>query len=114
MSRLGSYYARVSNVRGDLSGLPPWARAVFITVTLPGVVLVALSIVLFVVSLFVLLLIAVPAYMVLRTAARGGGEVASAWIEEADPNRQTKKVDVIVHNVHSPGDLQAPDEVDGE
>jgi len=60
------YFQSYGDVRGRLGGLPSWARGVVALVALPGLVLVGLSIVLFLVSLFALLLLTVPVYRVLR------------------------------------------------
>jgi hypothetical protein len=111
MSRVVRYYARFNDVRGDLNGLPPWARAVFVAVALPGIVLVALSIVALVVSVAALLFLTVPAYAVLRAMTATKEMRESGLMAGADPWRtEAKHVDV---KVRERGD-NAPDEVNGE
>ena len=98
-------------MRGDLNGLPPWARAVFVAVALPGIVLVGLSIVALVVSVAALLFLAVPAYAFLRSMTGANGMRESGLTSRADPWRtEAKHVDV---KVRERGD-NAPDEVNGE
>jgi hypothetical protein len=60
------YYGKIQGVRGNLMGLPAWARGVLFVVALPGIVLLALSITAVVCSLAALLLVTVPCYSLLR------------------------------------------------
>ena len=111
MSRFGTYYAHFRGMRNDLTGLPPWARAVFIAIVLPGIALVALSILVFVVSVAALLILAIPVYSLLRKITRpaGGGEMG--LVHNADPWRnEAKHVDATVRDP----DLNVPDELNGE
>jgi hypothetical protein len=66
------YYARFQSARGGWSSLPVWARNVVVLFALPGLALVALSIVALGVSLAALLLLTVPVYRLLQalTGAR--------------------------------------------
>ena len=111
MSAVISYSRRFGDMGVDLKRLPYWARSAFLIVTLPGIVLVALSIVALVVSVAALLFVAVPMYLLLRTLTRSNPSEAADVVQDPDPYRRpAKRVDVIVQN---PGS-QAPDEVNGE
>jgi hypothetical protein len=68
------YYGRFNDFRGSLGGLPAWARGIVTVAAVPGAILLALSIVAFLVSLAALLLLTVPVYSILRnlTAASSG------------------------------------------
>jgi hypothetical protein len=77
MIRFSQYYGRLDDVRGHLTGLPPWARVIVAIAAIPGLVLLLLSIVVFAVSLLALLLLAAPAYAGLRRLL-GGGFAAQA------------------------------------
>jgi hypothetical protein len=71
MYQLLEYYGRWKGVRGRFSGLPSWARLVVGIAALPGIVLVGLSILAFLVSLLALLLLTVPLYRVLSALFPG-------------------------------------------
>jgi hypothetical protein len=79
MFRLLNYYGQWQGFRGSMSQLPSWARLLITLAALPGVVLIALSILAFLVSLLALLLLTVPLYRFL-TALWGvkPGEVVPA------------------------------------
>jgi hypothetical protein len=76
MFQLLGYYGRWQGFKGRLSQLPPWARFVLMVAALPGIVLVGLSILAFLVSLLALLLLTVPLFRVLAAAC--GVKVESA------------------------------------
>ena len=75
MVRVVEYYNRVQGVRTRLTGLPEWARVVLFVAALPGIALIALSILAFLVSLAALLLLTVPVYRCLKWVT-GAGDVA--------------------------------------
>lgn len=60
------YFGRFEDFRGSLGGLPSWARGIVGVFALPGLILLALSIVAIVVSVLALLLLTVPVYTLLR------------------------------------------------
>lgn len=66
--------------RSDLlmraTGLPAWARLIVLLLALPGICLIALSLLALVASIATLLLLTMPAYALLRRVARwlGGGD----------------------------------------
>ena len=66
------YYGRFNDLRGNLGGLPQWARAIVGIFAVPGIVLLVLSIIAFVVSLSALLLLTVPVYSLLRNLTHPG------------------------------------------
>jgi hypothetical protein len=86
MVRVVEYYNRFQGVRGRLTGLPAWARFLLFLASLPGILLIALSILAFGVSLLALLVLTVPLYRLLRlvTGADGEREGGSAAIPVAD------------------------------
>ena len=79
MFRLLQYYGQWQGFRGRMTQLPAWARLLLTLAALPGIVLIALSILAFLVSLLALLLLTVPLYRFL-TALCGvkPGEVVPA------------------------------------
>src|SRR5215213_3713159 len=62
MIKILNYYGRFHGVKGRVIGLPFLARLILVIVALPGLILLGLSIVAFVVSLLALLLLTVPVY----------------------------------------------------
>jgi hypothetical protein len=65
MFRLLQYYGQWQGFRGRVIQLPAWARLLLMLAALPGIVLVALSILAFLVSLLALLLLTVPLFRLL-------------------------------------------------
>ena len=65
MIQILNYYGRFQGMKGRVTGLPFLARLVLVIVALPGLILLGLSIVAFVVSLLALLLLTVPVYRLL-------------------------------------------------
>ena len=111
MSKFGTYYARFDGVRGDITGLPKWARFVFVVVTLPGIALVALSFVALIVSIVALLFVAIPVYVLLRMVTGAGRGMETGLVQGQSFDRApAKHVDVTIRNP----DEHVPDEVDGE
>ena len=68
MFRLLNYYGQWQGFRGRITQLPAWARLLITLAALPGIVLIALSILAFLVSLLALLLLTVPLYRLLSAA----------------------------------------------
>ena len=65
MFRLLQYYGQWQGFRGRVTQLPAWARLLLTLAAIPGIVLIALSILAFLVSLLALLLLTVPLFRVL-------------------------------------------------
>jgi hypothetical protein len=77
--QLLEYYGRWHGFKGRLSQLPTWARLVLTVAALPGIVLIALSILAFLVSLLALLLLTVPLFRLLSAVCGvRPGEVVQA------------------------------------
>lgn len=66
MQQLFEYYGRFQGFRGNLLGLPAWARVILFLLAVPGILLLSLSIVAVVGSLAALFLLTVPVYRLLR------------------------------------------------
>jgi hypothetical protein len=66
MYRFTEYYGRFSGIRGNLTGLPSWARAIVAVFAIPALLLAALSLLGFVVSILALLILTAPVYSLLR------------------------------------------------
>ena len=66
MIEFSQYVGRVNGWRGQLTGLPSWARFIVGVFALPGLVLAVLSLLGFVVSILALLLLTVPVYALLK------------------------------------------------
>jgi hypothetical protein len=98
MVRVDEYFSRFQVASGRLTGLPPWARFLLLVASLPGVVLVALSVLAFLVSLLALLLLTVPLYRLLKLITGSGGAPAEAGdvevVDHAPPG--TKRVESTV------------------
>ena len=62
MFQLLEYYGRWQGFKGRVHQLPAWARLLLGLAALPGVVLICLSLLVFLVSLSALLLLTVPLY----------------------------------------------------
>ena len=60
MFQLFEYYGRWQGFRGRMGQLPAWARLILLAAAIPGSLLLALSILAFLVSLLALLLLTVP------------------------------------------------------
>jgi len=60
--QLLEYYGRWQGFRGRMTQLPAWARLLLFIAAIPGSLLLALSILAFLVSLLALLLLTVPLY----------------------------------------------------
>jgi hypothetical protein len=66
MVKVFEYYSRFQGLRGQIIGLPGWARGLIFIAALPGVLLIALSLLALLVSILALLLLTVPLYRALK------------------------------------------------
>jgi hypothetical protein len=98
MERVVENYTRFQGARSRLTGLPPWARFLLLLASLPGVLLISLSILAFGVSLLALLLLTVPLYRLLRLITgteAAEAETRSVEVVQYGPTR-TKRVESTV------------------
>jgi len=84
MVRVVEYYTRFQGVRNRLTGLPPWARFLLFLASLPGILLIALSILAFLASLLALLLLTVPLYRLLKLVTGTGEQAPGAETRDSD------------------------------
>jgi hypothetical protein len=79
-----------------VQGLPGWARFVVFLAALPGIVLVLLSVVVFIVSILALFLLTIPVYrtLALLTGA-GGSRSEQEGVVGAEAGRRQVNVRVI-------------------
>ena len=77
MLRLVQYFGQFQTIRGSVGGMPRWSRILLLIVALPGILLVALSILVFLVSVLALLLLTVPVYRMLKWLTDGGARQKS-------------------------------------
>ena len=66
MFKVIEYFGRVQGLRGQMLGLPGWTRVVIFIAALPGIALIALSLLELLVSILALLLLTVPLYRVFK------------------------------------------------
>ncbi|MBV8781199.1 MAG: hypothetical protein JO353_07360 [Phycisphaerae bacterium] len=82
MIQFQQYFGRVNGLRGTFVGLPSWARTILGIFAIPGLAIMALSIVLFVVSILALFLLVLPVYSLLLrlTGSSAGGSFGGMTI----------------------------------
>jgi hypothetical protein len=95
------YYGRVQTFGGKWTTLPPWARAIVGIAAIPGLVLLALSIVAALVSILALLLLTVPVYGLLSAVMSGPAvspetSAANESFVSSAPSSGRRHVDVKV------------------
>ena len=97
MAGVFEYYGKFQGMRGSLLGLPGWARGILFVLAIPGILALALSIMLVLCSLAALLLLTVPAYRILRvlTVRPQTGDVAPAGVVAAESSGR-RHVDVRI------------------
>ena len=96
MFRVTEYYGRWNDVRGQLTGLPQWARFLVGVAAIPGVVLLLLSIFAFAVSVLALLLLTVPVYAMLRRLTSGSGPPVQDERVQGEPSPGVKRVEATI------------------
>jgi hypothetical protein len=102
MERLWTYYGNFQTVRGRFGGLPQWARTVVFLAALPGIALLALSILAGLVSILALLLLTVPVYRLMQVVTGSGstrhtpaGEPGDAFAPPASGPRKRVESTVV-------------------
>ena len=98
MAGVVEYYNSLQGVRTRLTGLPGWARLMLFIAALPGIALIALSILAFLVSLTALLLLTVPLYRLLKLVTGTGRDTSEQTQTVVDPfaGERRKRVDATV------------------
>lgn len=81
---------------GGLSSMPAWARGILFLLTIPGILLLALSILLVGVSILALLLPTVPVYLFFKKILGTGGETRSRAADYGSPG--SKRVEAVVRD----------------
>ena len=88
---------RFQSFRGDFGGLPAWARLIVFIAALPGIALGVLSVVLFMVTILVLLLLTAPVYRFLRLVCLSGQDEQQVSVTVVRPDSPgSRQVDVKV------------------
>lgn len=97
MQQLFEYYGRFQGFRGNLLGLPGWARMILFVLALPGIAVLGLSIAAVLCSLAALFLLTVPAYRLLK-AMTDRPQPTTGFVEPAvidSPGRRHVDVRII-------------------
>jgi len=97
MLRIFEYYYRLQGLRGQVTQLPTWARFILALAALPGVLLLALSIMAVGVSILALLLLTLPVYRLLMALVGGKASESAAegTVQVSEPNRRHVNVKII-------------------
>jgi hypothetical protein len=66
MFKILEYFGRMQALRGQMLGLPAWTRVIIFIAALPGIALIALSLLALLVSILALLLLTVPLYRLFK------------------------------------------------
>ncbi len=106
MLKLLEYFARFQAVKGSMGRLPGWAKWIVFLFALPGIVGIALSIVALLVSLFALLLLAMPVFRVMKalvgnyedSGGPAGWEPDERQVHEVESRDVTDEVDAASEN----------------
>ena len=84
MYKVLEYYSRYQSARGGFTRLPAWARLIVGLFALPGIILVALSLVALLVSIAALSLLTIPVYRVLSAMTGSGSPAAQPSVAQGD------------------------------
>ncbi|HEY1683162.1 MAG TPA: hypothetical protein VGG19_00235 [Tepidisphaeraceae bacterium] len=94
MLRFIQYYGKFQTAKGNVTSLPSWSKPLLFVAAIPGIILVLLSILLFMVSILALLLLTVPVYQLVRVLS-GMGKTTPA--EVASPIEAPRRhIDVTI------------------
>jgi hypothetical protein len=92
--RFDSYSGRFGSLRGQFGTLPSWARFLVGIAAIPGLVLMALSILAFGVSILALLLLTMPVYAGLQKLTGRRVSQTSGAVEITSPG--TRRVEATI------------------
>ena len=95
MIRFENYSGRFGTLRGQFGALPNWARFLVGIAAIPGLVLLALSILAFGVSILALLLLTVPVYSALKKLTGRSVPESSGTVEVAAPGAKRVEATII-------------------
>ncbi len=110
MLKLLQYYGKYQSARGVLGDMPAWARLILLIAAIPGLVLLALSLLAFGVSILALLLLTVPVYRILKSLTGSGStpepveEVPAAGQVDFVEPVETVQPSVVVSDAATPAD----------
>jgi len=104
MWRLLRYYGNYQGFRSSMDRMPHWARLMVAIAALPGLLLIALSILALCVSVLTLLLLSVPVYRLLKAVT---GVSDAGWMGDMPPS-QDLGVDAGVSGMGDPGQAAPP------
>jgi hypothetical protein len=90
------YYGRFTDVRSSLTGLPQWARSIVAIFAIPGIVLLGLSLLAFIVSLLALLLLTAPVYVLLKRLVGTNRQPSDGYVQTAVESPGTKRVEATI------------------
>ncbi len=80
-----------------LTGLPAWGRLIVMLLALPGIVLIALSLVMLAASVAALLILTLPAYTLLRRLLDGRPQASTGTSPAPSPlQRPARRVEATV------------------
>jgi hypothetical protein len=102
MYRIFEYYSRYQTARGGFARLPGWARLIVALFALPGLILVALSLLALVVSIAALSLLTIPVYRVLSAVSGAGAPDARPAAAQGD-EQFVEPVSVEAQEAPEPG-----------
>ena len=94
MIRFETYSGRFGSLRGQFGALPRWARTIVAIAAIPGLALMALSILAFGVSILALLLLTVPVYSALQKLT-GRTTRDTGTIETSSPGSRKVEATII-------------------
>jgi hypothetical protein len=93
--RVESYSGRFGSLRGQFGALPQWARTIVAIAAIPGLALMALSILAFGVSILALLLLTVPVYSALQKLTGRPRSSQTDTIEVSSPGSRRVEATII-------------------
>ncbi len=65
------YYGQFQGLRGNLFGVPPWARGILMLVAIPGLIVVLAGALLIAAGALLILLLVLPMYRLVRSISPG-------------------------------------------
>lgn len=94
---IGQGFGRVGTFRRGVLGWPVWARYLLMVPMIPGILLLALCLVGFLVSLLALFVLTAPVYAVLSRVFNQ--PKSGDFVSRNDPSPGSKRVEAVVRDV---------------